>query len=172
MVVGVGIPGPVDLEQTEDNRHWHYTQVECDAAVFVPELLCIALKDEQLPVIPEIVGFNPPPTISGNREARTGLLIMDANNALLGKSSWWLSCPIGMRGVNRRYAASITWQARNLVLRRSVEIGAAWRSCNWLAGSPGAVDHASAPHGQRFAIASVQRCTFLYSCTDRNSPAP
>src|SRR5882724_1543279 len=50
---------------------------------------------------------------------------------------------------------------------------ASWRSCNWLAGSP-EIRLTMRPRftAGRFAIASVQRCTFLYSCTDRNSPAP
>src|SRR6476660_6838706 len=50
---------------------------------------------------------------------------------------------------------------------------ASWRSCNWLAGSP-EMRLTMRPRftAGRFAIASVQRCTFLYSCTERNSPAP
>src|SRR3954471_7893152 len=50
---------------------------------------------------------------------------------------------------------------------------ASWRSCSWLAGSP-EMRLTMRPRftAGRLAIASVQRCTFLYSCTDRNSPAP
>src|ERR1700730_6487993 len=50
---------------------------------------------------------------------------------------------------------------------------ASWRSCNWLAGSP-QVRLTMRPRftAGRLAMASVQRCTFLYASTARNSPAP
>mmetsp|Transcript_1028 Transcript_1028/g.2630 ORF Transcript_1028/g.2630 Transcript_1028/m.2630 type:complete len:258 (-) Transcript_1028:1078-1851(-) len=64
------------------------------------------------------------------------------------------------------WAASLSWV-------RVSKSRASCRSCSWLAGSP-KVRLTIRPRctAGRCAISSAQRLTWVYSCTDRNSPAP
>ena len=62
MVIGIGIPRPVDLERAGRLAGIGVAQVRVDAAVLSLELL-----DRVKGVVqPEIVEFNPPPAMSSN----------------------------------------------------------------------------------------------------------
>jgi hypothetical protein len=62
VVVGVGVPRPVDLERAVGLTAVGIAQIGCDAAVLRLEFID-RLKGELLPLRPPIVEFNPPPAM-------------------------------------------------------------------------------------------------------------
>src|SRR5262249_23884648 len=130
------------------------------------------------------------------RIARTFFLVMDANGASFikahGGSSLCLCqhfrrcghCGCGdpggqyvaSRGIDHRCLPGVVYVFTGSPILSCVCVSkslASWRSWSWLAGSP-EMRLTMRPRftAGRLAIWSVQRCTFLYSCTDRNSPPP
>ena len=65
MVVGVGIPRPVDLERAGGLAAIGVAQVRRDAAVLALELLD-RVEGRAAALRPAIVEFNPPPAMSSN----------------------------------------------------------------------------------------------------------
>src|ERR1019366_3938488 len=82
LVIGMGIPGTIDLERARGLTGIGITQVESDAAVLVLELLdCvegrIGAGDALYIRVQSAAGDQQ------QRKAGTGLLVMDANRSLL-----------------------------------------------------------------------------------------
>ena len=79
MVVGIGIPRPVDLERAGGLAAIGVAQVRRDAAVLSLELL--DRVERRAVVKPAIVEFNPPPAMSNNGKPEPASSIVDANGA-------------------------------------------------------------------------------------------
>ena len=93
LVVGVGIPGAVDLERACGLAGWCVAQVEGDAAVFVAELLH-GVEGRIFAGDPRDVRVQSAAGNQQQREAGTGLLIMDANGAFFEKAHGGLPLPL------------------------------------------------------------------------------
>jgi hypothetical protein len=85
LVIGVGIPGTVDLERTGGLAGRRVTQIKGDAAVFVAELLD-GVEGRIVAGDTRDVRIQPAAGDQEQREAGAGLLIMDANGSLLEKA--------------------------------------------------------------------------------------
>ena len=81
LIVGVGIPGPVDLERAGGLAGRRIAQVECDATVLVAELLHGMERRIGAGDILD-VRVQPAARDQQQREAGAGFLVMDADGTL------------------------------------------------------------------------------------------
>src|SRR4029450_4387023 len=169
LVVGVGIPGPVDLERAGGLARRCIAQVVGDAAVLVAELPD-AVEGRIAAGDTRDVRIQPAAGDQEQREAGAGFLVVDANGSLLEKAHAVSPCPFCYAG---GLTAPPAFQGSPLLSCVFVSKSlASCRSCNWLAGSP-EMRLTMRPRftAGRFAIASVQPRTFLHASPDRESPA-